>query len=391
MDMLTAAGIGPDNYAERAKVFKVIGYRHDSGMMYIGSHPPEEYDEFESCLTAAANFPDALEAAAVKLLDIANLAMMIEDCSGGERRIVGHGLQILALILMQAGCPLSQDMKSAFMKGCCMDHQVIYSTWGPVPANRRMLMRIFVSLVEHYDGLKAAIRYEPEGFANSLVRCKESDGESRKWQDERNAIMSRISVTQSSRTSFTHSQFNIEGCVQTHDGKDQPQEVQERNKQLTEEMGERSYTNKGDKEAFKNTSKGTPSSEAELTAQGLTPDVLAEPDEAAAAVAPVPGAAPAGRGDTLKTAQENMTEEKLVRPQHADSDSMCVLSVLSTNVGFASDSYSCCCRLSLCVDCVCARRRRLARTWTHWHMRLRRLEGWIHSRTNESKTRASCR
>ena len=197
MDMLTAAGIGPDNYAERAKVFKVIGYRHDSGMMYIGRHPPEEYDEFESCLTAAANFPDALEAAAVKLLDIANLAMMIEDCSGGERRIVGHGLQILALILMQAGCPLSQDMKSAFMKGCCMDHQVIYSTWGPVPANRRMLMRIFVSLVEHYDGLKAAIRYEPEGFANSLVRCKESDAA--------RVASGRTSVTQSCRASPSRS------------------------------------------------------------------------------------------------------------------------------------------------------------------------------------------
>ena len=104
MDMLTAAGIGPRDYARRAKSFAVMVVPSPSGKkMHVGRHSPQEYEEFEQCIRDAAQFPEKLEAAADKLLDLANLAQVIEDRTPRGRENVGHGMHILALLLMQAG------------------------------------------------------------------------------------------------------------------------------------------------------------------------------------------------------------------------------------------------------------------------------------------------
>lgn len=53
MDLLTAAWIGPANYAERRKTFKVVMKRILGGL-WIGRHEPEEYLELFATLDAAA-------------------------------------------------------------------------------------------------------------------------------------------------------------------------------------------------------------------------------------------------------------------------------------------------------------------------------------------------
>ena len=327
MDMLTAAGIGPRNYAERAKSFAIVVTKsppspaRPQGMVYLGRHAPEEYEEFEQCLRDAANHPEKLEAAAVELMDIANLAAVIEDNTPDGRQMVGHGMHILSLILMQAGATMSDSLKQVAMTQCCMDSQVVYATWGPQPANRRVLMRIWYSLLQQYDCKQAAIKYQCEGFANTIARCDETNGETRPWQEEAKAIMERISVTQSSRTNFTTSIFSVEGAVGgfttgpggTPGADEQEAEMKQRSAELTEKIGGRSYTNHGGDEALENKRKGTPKTAAELAKAGMTKDVLVEPDEEAAKAAPVPDAVLAE--ETEDKAPES-AEEKLASPPH---------------------------------------------------------------------------
>ena len=314
--MLTAADIGPRNYTERAKSFSVIMMRtppsqaRPDGMVYIGRHTPEEYDEFEQCLADAANFPEKLEAAATKLVDIANLASVIEDfgAESRKRQVVGHGIHILGLLLMQAGVPISDTIRGVLLTQCAMDTQVIYSTWGPAAANRRALMRIWYSLLEQYDGTKAAIKYECESFGNTLARCNETQGEHRSWQEEANAIMARISVTQLSRTNIQPSIFRDNGEVDGHrvqvqamvyrpdaipaeaEQQEHIHELRRKNRALTEQIGNRAYTPDG---SIKKTRAGVPKTAEELEEAGFTADMLIEPDEDAAKVMPMPDAVPA--------------------------------------------------------------------------------------------------
>jgi hypothetical protein len=225
---------------------------------------------------------------------------------------------------MQAGCVISSGIKRAFMMQCCTDSQVVYATWGTAAANRRILMRIFCSLIEQYDGSKAAIQYECEGFANSLGRSEESGGKTRQqWQHEGKAIMARISVKQMSRTNIQPSLFSLEGATTagttgpggTPGADEDLRELRKRNVELTKEIGERSYTNSGSTEAFQNQSQSTPKRAEELLKEGLTEDVMAEPDEAAAKIAPVPDAA-VPESAVKKSAEEHMTDEKLTDEDH---------------------------------------------------------------------------
>ena len=125
-----------------------------------------EYDEFEQCLADAANFPETLSRPPLSscMVDIANLANVIEDVESGERQVVGararqspqavdgrgvqregevgervvvpehvgppaqggppalphpvHGFHVLGLLLMQAGVPISATIGGVLLSQC---------------------------------------------------------------------------------------------------------------------------------------------------------------------------------------------------------------------------------------------------------------------------------
>jgi hypothetical protein len=83
MDCLTAAGIGPLNYAERRQLFAVVLIHSNEGV-WVGRHSPEEYREFWACLDAAADEREALEAHLPALLDLTNNVQNLTDTSGRQ-------------------------------------------------------------------------------------------------------------------------------------------------------------------------------------------------------------------------------------------------------------------------------------------------------------------
>jgi hypothetical protein len=70
--------------------------------MWVGRHSPEEYSEFFKCLDAAAYEHNALTEHVVKMVERANSTQTVYDISSGDTP-VGHGFQVLGLLLMQAG------------------------------------------------------------------------------------------------------------------------------------------------------------------------------------------------------------------------------------------------------------------------------------------------
>ena len=111
MDLLTTAGVGPRDYAERRKTFKVIVSSHPSlsasgKKVWCGRHTPEEYAEFHECLSASSDKHTALDKHFPTLVKFANSVQTVFDIGGGAGdgdTPVGHAFQVLGLILMQAG------------------------------------------------------------------------------------------------------------------------------------------------------------------------------------------------------------------------------------------------------------------------------------------------
>ena len=107
MDLLTEAGIGPENYATRRKTFMVLVCEHplQDGRtgMWLGRHNPEEYVEFFSCLDASATQHKALDGALQGMIKLANSVQTVFEVGKDGGCPVGHAFQVLGLILMQAG------------------------------------------------------------------------------------------------------------------------------------------------------------------------------------------------------------------------------------------------------------------------------------------------
>jgi len=102
--------VGPRDYAERRKTFKVIIFTANTASgkeaMWCGRHTPEEYAEFHECLYASSDKHTALDQHFLKLVKLANSVQTVFDIGGGAGdgdTPVGHAFQVLGLLLMQAG------------------------------------------------------------------------------------------------------------------------------------------------------------------------------------------------------------------------------------------------------------------------------------------------
>lgn len=72
------------------------------GGLWIGLHGPEEYLEFFATLDSAAGQGTALLASPPKCIAFGNEVQVLRDTDVGDTA-VGHGFQILAMLLMQTG------------------------------------------------------------------------------------------------------------------------------------------------------------------------------------------------------------------------------------------------------------------------------------------------
>ena len=146
-ELLDVAGIGPKNFksgmlhmtatgadgAHRFTSMRAIpGAEFDPPLnvskgevMFMGRHSPIEYEEFAKCWDAAKHEYKALEKNVMKLYEVAQSHNRIHDRAGPERPIFGHGQQLLALLLTQAGCALPSGLKQAR----CL--QALRTTNGP--------------------------------------------------------------------------------------------------------------------------------------------------------------------------------------------------------------------------------------------------------------------
>lgn len=183
MDLLTRAGVGPTNYAERRKTFAVVMVSvpmADGGQpgLYIGRHSHEEYAEFFEVLDQAADQHLKIEAAIEPLIDMANATQQLYD-SCGDDCPAGHAMQVLGLILMQAGClpPSMIDPIVGCTGKCC----------APGEKNERAAHeRRFVEALREYgrqwpfevfktaenapDQIRGvAIKYRPRGWASAVA------------------------------------------------------------------------------------------------------------------------------------------------------------------------------------------------------------------------------
>tara|TARA_B110001452_G_scaffold18855_1_gene15289 strand:+ start:2727 stop:3170 length:444 start_codon:yes stop_codon:yes gene_type:complete len=129
MDLLTAAGIGPKDYEQRKTTisFGVVPALSNmqGGLGLICRHSQEEYEEYFACLDAARHKSAELQKGLGKMLALANAAQLwcvqnsvclsvclsvtcqwleesADPCRGSN--VAGRGFDILAIILMSAGC-----------------------------------------------------------------------------------------------------------------------------------------------------------------------------------------------------------------------------------------------------------------------------------------------
>lgn len=116
MDLLTKAGIGPERYEERKKFF-MIAVSDYGGKHFVGRHMPEEYEEFWACLDAAADQGVAIQRHFAQMFTLVNATRFISESSldkgGPDGGIVGLGIHIMIMVMMQAGCllePLRQQI-----------------------------------------------------------------------------------------------------------------------------------------------------------------------------------------------------------------------------------------------------------------------------------------
>ena len=148
MELLSAAGIGPANYIARASEgFKVVLHR-SPGSIFIGRHTPDEYREFYECLEAAKHQPEELEEALPKMLLVAQRWTYITECFGADdegRDVVGHGMSLLAWIMMRAGCAFPPGLKTEFLD--TLDREA--ENWDN--PERNLVRANFRGLVEQYS------------------------------------------------------------------------------------------------------------------------------------------------------------------------------------------------------------------------------------------------
>jgi hypothetical protein len=119
MEMLTAAGIGPENYAERAKEIKVVVHtvlkNGKQEPVFVGRHTPAEYAEFFDCVEQAKDKRNELELGFSALAIVASKWTQIFENMGDEEDMngVGNGLIMLAWLMMNAGAVIPDGFKAA--------------------------------------------------------------------------------------------------------------------------------------------------------------------------------------------------------------------------------------------------------------------------------------
>jgi len=209
LEMLIAAGIGPSNYKKSTKT--IIEHRSGGVSFYFGRYTPEEYDEYFSCIAEAADKPAVLEKHGRALLEIANREQIIldQDDLDEDDIIVGNGFQILALLLMQAGCVIGPRAKHVFLLSFAQDLQCRCTRDGGrnfAKRNRRVIIRTMYAIAENYDGRgRVAIRYESRGFLPSIIRNRQ-----RSWRGAMADVIERVTFRETGRTHIKSSIFTTE-------------------------------------------------------------------------------------------------------------------------------------------------------------------------------------
>ena len=180
MDLLAAAGIFSSvepnsNSTENmwgAGVCRVT--MPGSGPELTCRHTVKQYAGMYAALEQACGRAAAVEANLDRMKDIATswagqalaeakgLAWsegdLIEPARGGPK-VHGNALQILALIVMQSGCPLPSSLRTAILAS--LDQDRAARELGA--HSRRVVMKLFRRLVEAHDG-GCCIWYRPESF-----------------------------------------------------------------------------------------------------------------------------------------------------------------------------------------------------------------------------------
>jgi hypothetical protein len=197
MELLSAAGIGPEDYVVRASAnYKVCTLSVKIGgemFRFVGRHTPDEYKEFFSCLEAAKHKPEELEEAVPAMMAVAQRWVSISECFGAEEEMnmVGMGITLMAWIMMRAGCAFPEGLKAEVLRMLDVEAE----NWDE--PERNLVRANFKGLVERYSE-------DPENcvaLGYDVMSFEEHMRSSIVGNDERHPLMSAEAIAS---RNYTH-------------------------------------------------------------------------------------------------------------------------------------------------------------------------------------------
>ena len=146
MQMLTAAGIGPAVWPPTKMEVGILMSHGLPIVTRLGN-----YDEYFACLEKAKDHHEALEANIHKLITVAMKIQTITDknmhLASGEDVMVGHAMQVLALILMRAGAYFPPNFEVTLEPLITENDPFTTQAKNPI---RKLVMAGFKKLVDEY-------------------------------------------------------------------------------------------------------------------------------------------------------------------------------------------------------------------------------------------------